>query len=170
MILRLGRGGESAERAAVKAAGKSDDFVFALAVQAGQFDGGFVGLGAAVAEEGLPAEAPLREQPGPFPLHVHVPGVRHMNQRGDLLLHRPHHMRRAMSQQVAPPAGKEIQVAVPLAVPNERALAADEIDRIAVVIADDVAFEKLDGFGGAQAGNLGHGVLLSGVGFQPAQK
>ena len=60
MILGLRRGGGGAQRAAVKAALEGDDLVAPLGrVQPGQLDRRFVGLGARVAEERLPAEAAL---------------------------------------------------------------------------------------------------------------
>ncbi len=47
----------------------------------------FVGFGARVAEEGLPAEkASFRQHLGPAALSIHVPGVGNVNQRGDVLL------------------------------------------------------------------------------------
>ena len=45
---------------------------------------------------------------------------------GDLLLHRLDDRRRAVAQQVAAPAGEEIEIAVALGVPDVRALAADQ--------------------------------------------
>ena len=52
----------------MKTAAERDDLVALLRrVQPGQLDRRFVGLGPRIAEERLPAEAPLRERLGPSP-------------------------------------------------------------------------------------------------------
>ena len=63
---------------------------------------------------------------GPLPLGFGVPGVGHVDQRGHLLLHGLDDRLGAMAQQVAAPAGKEIEIAVALGVPDVRALAAHQ--------------------------------------------
>ena len=55
-----------------------------------------------------------------------------------------------MPEQIAAPAGEEIEIAIPFGVPDERAFAADQVDRVAVVVGDDVSLEQLDRVGGAE--------------------
>ncbi len=137
---------ERADGSAVKAVEHREDLVAAgLAVEAGELDGGLIGLGAAVAEEALGVQAAarderLREQA----LGFHVPGVWYVNQPGHLLLHRADDARRAMAEQVAAPAGEEVEVALALGVPDVGALAANQAHRVAAIIADDVLIEQLD--------------------------
>src|SRR5579871_6349051 len=106
MVLRLGCGAECTHRAAVKAASESDDLVavLRLAVQAGQFDGGLIGLGSAVAEEAHSSRIEsfgkcLAEQG----LRLGVPGVWDVDECRDLLLHRLHNSRRTVPEQTASP-------------------------------------------------------------------
>ena len=120
VILRLGGGGGRAEGAAVESALERDDLVAMLgrAVQADQLDRRLVGLGAGVAEERLPAEAPFRKRLGPKPLQLGVPGVGDVDQLAQLIADGLDHRGRAMTQQVAAPAGKQIEIAIPLVVPH----------------------------------------------------
>ena len=60
-------------------------------------------------------------------------------------LHRLDDARRTVAEQVAAPAGEEVEVAVALGVPDVRALAAHQADRVARVVADDVLLEQVDG-------------------------
>ena len=60
-----------------------------------------------------------------------------MNERGNLVLHRLDHRPRAVAQQIAAPAGEEIEIAIAGVVPDRRAFAADEDNRKARVIAND---------------------------------
>ena len=73
------------------------------------------------------------------PCGFDVPGVGHVDELGDLLLHRLDDARRTVAEQVAAPAGEEVEVAVALGVPDVRAFAAHQAHRIARVVADDVA-------------------------------
>ena len=119
VILRLGGRGDAAKRAAMEASLEGDDLVAgAIAAKPHEFDRRLVGLGAGVAEEGLAAKRPLRKQLGPAALRLDVPGVGNMNQRGDLLLHGLDHRLGAVAEEVAAPAGKEIEVDVALGVPH----------------------------------------------------
>ena len=76
----------------------------------------------------------------------HVPGIGNVDQRSDLLLDGADDALRAMSEQIAAPAGEEVKVAVAFGVPDERTLAADEVDGVAVVVGDNIALEKIDCF------------------------
>ena len=74
----------------------------------------------------LPPKLRSRQQLGPASLGFRVPRIRHMNQLGRLLLNRFHHPRRTVPQQVAAPAGKEVEILPALVVPHQRAFAAHE--------------------------------------------
>ena len=50
---------------------------------------------------------------------------------------------RAMAQYPASPAGKKVEIAVPLGVPNIGTLAMRQSNRIAAVVRDDVLLEQL---------------------------
>ena len=95
-----------------------------------------------------PPKRPLGERLGEAPLRLDVPGVRDVDQLADLLADRLDHARRAVAEQVAAPAGEEVEVAVPLGVPDLRALAADQADRVAAVVRDHVPLELGDRLGG----------------------
>src|SRR5207237_5668291 len=102
-----------------------------LAAQAGELDCRLVRFGAAVAEEALPIDAAALDQRlCKQPLRLHVPGVRYVDQLGNLVLHGLDDARRAMADQVAAPAGEEIEIALPLGVPDVRPFAADQANRI----------------------------------------
>ena len=148
VILGLGGGGGRAQGAAVETALEGDDLVAVLgrAVQPDQLDGRLVGLGARVAEERLPAETPLRKGLGPEPLQLGVPGVGDVDQLAQLVADGLDDRRRAMAQQVAAPAGEEVEIAVALAVPHPGVLAADQGDGKASVVGDHVALKELEDF------------------------
>src|SRR5947209_6608001 len=82
------------------------------------------------------AAGPRRQRLGQQSRWRGVPGVRHMDQLSDLLLHRRHDARRTVAEQAAAPAGEVVEVAIPLRVPDVRALAAHQADGIARVVAD----------------------------------
>ncbi len=153
VILRLRGGRGRAQGAAVKSALEGDDLVAALgrAVQADQLDRRLVGLRAGVAEEGLPAETPLRKRLGPKPLQLGVPGVGDVDQLAQLLADGLDDRGRAMPQQVAPPAGKQIEVAVPFGVPHPGVFAADQGHGKPPVVGDHVALEEFEDFWGSHA-------------------
>ena len=147
MIFRLGGRRRGGERAAVKAAAKGDDLVPLLRrVQSSELDSGLVGLLTRVTEERLPAETSLGESLCPLPLGLGIPSVRHVNKCRDLLLHGPHDRLGAMAQQIAPPTGKKIQIAIAVAVPDVRSLAPHEHDRKSRVIGNDELAKLLDDF------------------------
>jgi len=164
VVFRLGGRGDGAERAAVEAAAEGDDLVLhAVGAEANELDRRLVGLGAGIAEERLAAEAPLGEEPGPFPLGLGVPGVGDMNQPRDLILHRLHDRRRAVAEEVASPAGEEIKVLAPLGIPDLRSGPALEADREAPVVGDDIPVEGVDHrfCGGTVGVDGGHTELLN---------
>src|SRR5262245_26546828 len=147
MVLWLGRGAQRAERSAVEAVRHGDDLVAArLAIEPGQLDRRFHCLGAAVAEETLAAPTRTLAERLPEPaLLFRVPGIRHVDQSADLLADGGDDARRAVADQVAAPAGEEIEIAIVLGVPHAGALAAHERYGIARVITDDVLPEQVDG-------------------------
>ena len=164
MVFRLGSRGHAAERAAVEAAAEGDDLVLhAVGAEADELDRRLVGLGAGTAEESLAAEAPLGEEPGPFPLGLGVPGIGDRDQPRDLVLHRLHDRRRAVAEEVASPAGEEIEVLAPLGIPDLRSGPALEADREALVVGDDIPVEGVDHrFRGGTVGvDGGHTGLLN---------
>ncbi len=144
VVLRLRGGRGGAERPAVEAALEGNDLVTLLGrVQPGELDGRLVGLGAGVAEERLAAETSLRQGLGPLALQFRVPGVGHVDQLAQLLADGLDHRRRAMSQQVAAPAVKQVEVAVPFRIPHVRSLAPHQGDRKAIVVGNHVSLEQL---------------------------
>ena len=115
-------------------------------MQPGELDRRFVRFRARVAEERLAAEAPLGKHLGPAALGFGVPGVGHVDQLGHLLLHRLDDSRRTVAQQIAAPAGEEVEIPPALVVPDVRPLAADERHREPLVVRHDVLFEQLGRF------------------------
>ena len=83
---------------------------------------------------------------GPAALGFGVPGVGHVDQRGDLLLHGLDDRLGTMAQQVAAPAGKEVEIAIALGVPHVRAFAARQRHAEAPIVGHDVPLEQLDDF------------------------
>src|SRR5260370_39716561 len=140
MILRLACGGNCSHRPAVETVDHRDDVVASgLTVEAGELDGGFHGLGAAVAEETQALKTAARaERLGEATLRLGVPGVRDMDQLTHLLADRGDDARRAVTQKVTTPTRKEIQVAVALGIPDEGALAAHQTAGVTRVVGDDV--------------------------------
>jgi len=134
----------------MEAVERRDDLVapLRLADEPGHLDRGLVRLGARVAEEDLAVvdAALVDERLGEQALRLHVPGVRHVDQPGDLLRDRLHDPRRTVAEEAAAPAGEEVEILRPLAVPDVRALATDEADRRPAVVADHVAVEQSDRF------------------------
>ena len=146
VVLGLGRGAGGAVGATVEAACEGDDFVAAARrMEPGELDRGFVRFRAGVAEERLAAEASFGEQLRPAALHFGVPRVGDVDQRGDLLLDGFDDSRRTMAEQIAAPAGKEIEISPPLIVPDVGAFAADERHREPLVVWHDVPLEELGG-------------------------
>src|SRR5206468_1232024 len=54
--------------------------------------------------------------------------------------------RRTVAEQVAAPAGEEVEITITLIVPDVGAFAADQADGIARVVRDHIVFEELAGF------------------------
>src|SRR5262249_21251515 len=147
VIFRLTRGAEGAHRAAVKAVEGSNDLVALMlgTIEAGQLDGRLVGLGAAVTEEAFASEvSALAQFFGQAALRFHVPGIGHMDELADLFAHRGDDARRAVADEIAAPAGEEIDIAVPFRVPDQRALATYQANWVACVVADHVLLKLLD--------------------------
>ena len=61
-----------------------------------------------------------------------------------LILNRLHHARRRMPQDVAAPAGEQVEIAFPLGVPDIRPFAMHKADGVANVIRDHIFLEQLD--------------------------
>ncbi len=145
VIFGLSRGGGGAKCAAVESPLERDDLVFLFgAMESCQLNRRFVRLGARVAEKGLSAKAASRQHFGPSALGIDVPGVRHVDQRSDLLLDRVDDLRRAMPQEVAAPAGEQIQIPGAFAIPDIGPLAAYQVNWIADVVGDHVFLKLSD--------------------------
>src|SRR5262249_7390446 len=71
-------------------------------------------------------------------------GVGHVDELADLVADGLDDAGRAVAEQVAAPAREEIEVAVALGVPYKGAFAAHQADRVARVVADDKALERVD--------------------------
>ena len=109
MILGLGSRADGPHGSAVEAVEHGDDLVAArLAGHTRQLDGSLDRLRSAVAEEALAAEAAFAQSFGKQSLSLHVPGVRHVDQLGDLLADGFNHARRAMAQQITSPPWKQV--------------------------------------------------------------
>src|SRR5580698_8000225 len=65
-----------------------------------------------------------------------------------------------MPEQIAAPAGEEIEIPIPLGIPHVASLAAHQADGIATVVGDHVPFEQFDDLGRTRVGD-GHGVFAS---------
>ncbi len=163
VVLGLSRGRQCGVGPAVESALHRHDLEPAsfVAENPCQLDGGLVGFRAAVAEEALAAEGPLRKRLGQLPLGLHVPGVGHVDQAADLLADRLDDPGRAVAQQVASPARKEVEVPVPFGVPDPRSLTAHEADGEAPVIGDHIPLELSDGFLGTRVGGRRQGRVSS---------
>ena len=77
-----------------------------------------------------------------------------MNQLAHLLADRLDDPRRAMAKQVTAPAGEEIEVAVPLGIPDPGPLAPNQAYREAPIIGDHVPIELRDRRVRALRGNV----------------
>ena len=138
-VLRLPRGGQRGERAAVEGGLRADDDVAGGAVRevrvaAHELDRGLVGLGAAVAEEGAGPGDPGGELLG----EPHRPGVavqvRDVHQRPALLADRPHDRRVAVAEAVDRDPADQVEIGAPLVVEDAAALAAHERQARGVVV------------------------------------
>src|SRR5260221_8754815 len=98
-------------------------------VLAGGLERALVGLGPRVGEEDPPSQARLRE-PLPQPHHrLGVEEVGDVHQLSGLLAHSLDHGRVAVADRADRDPGEEVEVFLPLGVPEQRAFAAHELDR-----------------------------------------
>ena len=128
----VGGRGQRPHRAPVKAALQHDE-VAAPAAPARQLERAFDRLGSRVAEKDAPAERAVREvlrKPNAGLGVVEVPDV---HQAPRLLADRLHEPRVAVPELHDRDAGQEVEVLIALVVPEPRALAAHELDRVAGV-------------------------------------
>jgi ParB family chromosome partitioning protein len=125
----LRRGAQRAVRAPVEGAVDRDD-VAALAGLAGALDRGLDRLGAAVGEEDAPAERPRAEPLGQAGHRLGVEEVADVEQPARLLAHGGDDGRVAVPDARHADAGEEVEVLVAVRVPQPRALAAVERDRV----------------------------------------
>ena len=148
MILGLGGGGEGGVGSAVEAVVHGHNFCATLRmpIGTGQLDGGLVGFGSRVAEEGFTAKTSFGKCLGELALGFHIPGVGHMDQGFDLFGDGLNHARRAVADEVAAPAREEVHISTAFSVPYQRAFASNQTDWIATIIGDHVAIELVDDF------------------------
>ena len=135
MVLGLGRGRQGGEGTAVKSPFHRDDLepAVGMSISPRQLDRRLVGLGSAVAEEALAgmrlrAERPLGKRLGESSLGFHVPRIGNVDELTDLVANSGDDPGRAMAQQVTAPTREEVEVAVPLRVPDPRTLTPDQAD------------------------------------------
>ena len=142
VVLRLSRRSGRSKRAAVEAVVETDHAVATRLgpVQPHQLQGSLDRLGTAVAEKCL-AESAAAQRLGKIALRLGVPGVGDVDQLRDLLFDRFDHSRRTVAQDVAAPAGEQVQVPSPLGIPHTGSLATDQADRVATVVGDHVLLE-----------------------------
>jgi hypothetical protein len=100
-----------------------------VGVLAGDLDRALVGLGARVGEEDAPAQARLREPLGEPRHRLGVEEVRDVDQPPRLLAHGGDYVRVAVADRADRDPGEEVEVLPALGVPEERPLAAHELDR-----------------------------------------
>ena len=134
----VARDGDGAEGPAVVRAPHREDLV-GLAGAEGGGEGGLVGLGAGIGEEhlGIGDARDLGDLLGELDLaadQVERGGV--VDPGRDLPLHRLADLSHVVAEHVRENAGEEVEVAVALAVVDAAALAADDLDRLAVVDTD----------------------------------
>jgi len=123
-------------------------------VQPPQFVCRFVGFGTRIAEKGHAAETAFGQHRRPLPLLFGKPGVRDVDQLADLFAHGLDDRPRAMPEQIAAPAGEEVEITLPVGVPNAGPFALDQNDRVPRVVLNDVFLKLCDGF------LCGHGVCV----------
>ena len=78
----------------------------------------------------------------------------HVNQLPNLVADGIHDARRAMSQKVAAPARKKVEIPVTLGVPDPRPFAPHQTDRVPPIIRDHIAVELRDGRLGTLIGQV----------------
>ena len=157
VIFRLRGRRERGVGSAVKAAGDGQNLKTSrrVSISPGELDRGFVRLGSAIAKECLAAKRSPRQRLGERPLRFHVPRVGNVDQLANLFANSLDDPRRAMPQEVATPARKEVEIALTLGVPNPRALAPDEANRVSPIVGNDITVELGDRLGRALLSELG---------------
>src|ERR1700722_5703438 len=94
-----------------------------------QLDRCLVGLGAGVAEIDLATEARLRKTLGQAHRGLRVEQVARVHQAADLLAHGRDNARMTVAEAGHGDAAEEVEVLIPILVPQMRSLAAHELDR-----------------------------------------
>ena len=125
-----------------------------VGVLAGDLDRALVGLGAGVGEEDPAAEARLGEALGEAHHRLGVEEVGDVHQAAGLLAHGLDHGGVAVADRADRDPGEEVEVLLALGVPEQGALAADELDRRAPVGPHQVALLE-----GLEVGEV-HGVTI----------
>jgi hypothetical protein len=161
VILRLSRRRHCRERPPMESIRERDRAeLLRPAVQPSQLDRPFIRFRTAVRKERL-TEAASTNRLGKITLSFRVPRIRHMDQMFNLLLNRLHHFRWAMTQDVAAPARKQVQVPLPFRIPDRRPFPVDDADGIALVVRNHIFSELLNsGLAGSSGGGM-HGSLTS---------
>ena len=161
VILGLSSRGGGTERSAVETVVEGNDAVPAGfgTVQTHQFQCALDRFGTTVAEERL-AESSCAQRLGKVSLWLGVPGVGNVDQFRGLFLQGGNHPGWTVAQDVATPTGKQVQVLVPLGVPDQRPLTTNQADRIATVIGNHVLLELRNRLFTRTFGRNVHHVLL----------
>ncbi len=150
------RGGQRAKGATVKAAAQSDDFIGVTLpdhahVAPGQLDAGLVGLGAGIAEKCLAVVAGGEQQPGQIKLFLLVKEIAHMPELAALAFQGLADFVVAMAQTRHGNARQQIHIFLAVHIPEARALAPRNDQRVtAVRAAEQVFFLGFDGIEGVR--------------------
>ena len=140
VLLGLAGGVEGGQGPAVeRPVGAGHDVAAAAPELAGQLDGRLVGLGTAVAEEGLVRKRMVAEQLRQFDLLRDLVIVGAVDQLRRLLLQRRDHLGMAVSQVVDRHPPQKIQVLFAIGIPQSAPFAPDRYDRVAPIGSHDVS-------------------------------
>ena len=144
LYLLLAGGRNRGHGAAMEGIGGGDDFVAlrsigVAAVLAGQLDGRLVGLGAAVAEEGLIGKGVVAEQLRQFDLLRDLIIIGTMNQLCGLLLQSRNDLGMTVPQIVDRHTPEKIKVLFAIGIPQAAPFSPDRHDRVAAIGPHDVS-------------------------------
>ena len=95
-------------------------------VQTSQFDGGFIGLGAAVTEKGLISEGVFYQKPSQPGLRLNMIEVGNVQQTGRLLSDGLYYGWVSVSQVIDPDSGEKITIFLSVRVPHPGAFPSDK--------------------------------------------
>jgi len=114
-----------------------------MTVFPGEFDGGLIGLGAAVAEKNLVGKGVFHEQPGKTGLRFRVIEIGHMHERFRLPLNGGNDAGMGMAETAHGYAGGHVQIFPAVAIPDPCARAPGEGKRKPFIRVHDKFFVKI---------------------------